>query len=85
MMNREEDLSKVFDRRWTANHNDDVKKAREEEHKFMDKMFNTKPREEKKVEVITPEMKVQNLQNNMTSANNFQKRVNLNNIKGRLK
>lgn len=84
-MNRNEDLSKVFDRRWTANHNDDVKKAREEERKFMNKMFNTNIREDKKVEVITPEMKAQNLQNNMNSASNFQKRVNLNNLKGNFK
>lgn len=84
-MNRQEDLSKVFDRTWTANHNDDIKKAKEQERKFMNKMFNTKPSEEKKVEVITPEMKVGNLQRNMTDANNFQKKINLNNIKGRFK
>ena len=26
-VNRQEDLTKVFDKRWKANHNDDVKKA----------------------------------------------------------
>ena len=29
-MNRQEDLTKVFDKRWKANHNDDVKKAIQE-------------------------------------------------------
>lgn len=40
-MNRQEDLTKVFDKRWKANHNDDVKKARDKEKDFMNKMFNT--------------------------------------------
>lgn len=41
-MNRQEDLIKVFDKRWKANHNDDVKNAKEKEKKFMNKMFNNK-------------------------------------------
>lgn len=41
-MNRNEDLTKVFDRTWKANHNNDVKEARAKEKKFWDKMFNVK-------------------------------------------
>ena len=50
--NRQEDLSKVFDKRWKANHNDDVKLAREKEKKFMNEMFGTNNREE--VKPLTP-------------------------------
>lgn len=41
-MNRQEDLSKVFDRTWTANHNDVAKRGRERERKFMNRMFGRK-------------------------------------------
>ena len=33
-MNRNEDLTKVFDRTWKANHNNDVKEARAKEKSF---------------------------------------------------
>ena len=47
-MNRQEDLSKVFDRTWNANHNDVAKRGREREVKFMNKMFQTNNFKEKK-------------------------------------
>ena len=37
-----EDLTRVFDRTWKANHNNDVKEARTKEKKFWNKMFNVK-------------------------------------------
>jgi hypothetical protein len=43
IQNRNKDLTQVFDQRWKANHDyDSVKKAREQEKKFTDKMFNVK-------------------------------------------
>ena len=42
MFQRNKDLSQVFDERWKAGHNNDVKRKREEEKQFIDKMFNVK-------------------------------------------
>ena len=36
-MQRNEDLTKVFDRTWKANHNNDVKEARSREKQFWNK------------------------------------------------
>lgn len=80
MFNRRlEDLTVVFDKRWKANHNNDVKIIREKEKKFMDKMFNvnnsvnnTKP--------LTPGERASNLQSNMDNFFNGQRQSNLNNI-----
>ncbi len=84
--NKLEDLTKVFDRTWKANHNDDVKEAREKEKKFIDKMFNVKtPLEEKKLpKPLTPNEQVSNLQRNMNSMNNFNNQNRINNIKGKI-
>jgi len=76
---RDEDLTKVFDRTWKANHNDVAKRGREKEKKFMDKMFNrgnsvniSKP--------LTPGERAENLHNNINNAFNGQRQSNLNNI-----
>ena len=76
---RQEDLTKVFDRNWKASHNDDVKIVRENEKKFMDKMFNNKNVviENKP---LTPGERASNLHNNMNNAFNGQRQSNLNNI-----
>ena len=50
-MNRQEDLSKVFDRTWNANHNDVAKRGREREVKFMNKMFQTNNFQRKEIEI----------------------------------
>lgn len=80
--NRQEDLTKVFDRNWKANHNDDVKKAREKERSFINRLFNVK--EDKKSSnnssYLTPNDRVNNLQNNMNSLNNFNNNIKVNNI-----
>ncbi|MGM9881963.1 MAG: hypothetical protein ACI31S_03885 [Bacilli bacterium] len=79
MNNRQEDLTKVFDRTWNANHNDVAKRGREREKAFVDKMFNVKnKKEEGRVE--TPEMKSQNLQKNINGAADFQRRTQINDI-----
>lgn len=81
-MNREEDLTKVFDRRWKANHDNGVKEAVEREKKFINKMFNVK--EEKKDNTyITPDMRASNLNKQINGANSFQKQNRINNIKGK--
>ena len=67
-MNRNEDLTKVFDRTWKANHNNDVKEARAKEKKFWDKMFNVKESNTSSRGVITPGEQVGNLQRNMNNA-----------------
>lgn len=80
-MERNEDLTKVFDRTWKANHNNDVKEARAKEKKFWNKMFNVKDSGNNNTsKVITPDMQVNNLQRNINSAASFQKKNNINNI-----
>lgn len=78
-MERNEDLTKVFDRTWKANHNNDVKEARSREKKFWNKMFNVKDNGNTG-KIVTPNMQVNNLQRNINDAANFQKRNNINNI-----
>lgn len=85
-MNRQEDLSKVFDRTWTANHNDMVKKAREKDKAFMDRMFNVnRGRINNQSKVVTPEMQVNELNKKMNENSNFQRQVKVNNILNRWK
>ena len=83
---RKEDLTKVFDRTWKANHNDDVKIAREREKDFMNRMFNVKPSLEKSnnLRPLTPSEQVDNLQKNMDGMNNFNNQNRLNAIRGRV-
>lgn len=69
---RREDLSKVFDRTWKANHNDMVKRGREKERQFMKKMFGNRP--------TTPEQRVETLHSNMNNVFMGQRQNNLNNI-----
>ena len=78
-MERNEDLTKVFDRTWKANHNNDVKEARTKEKKFWNKMFNVKESSTSDRKVVTPNSQVSNLQRNMNTAVGFQKRNNINN------
>lgn len=79
-MDRNEDLTRVFDRTWKANHNNDVKEARAKEKKFWNRMFNVKESNFSNRRVITPSERVEKLQRNMNSAADFQKRNNINNI-----
>lgn len=79
-MNRQEDLTKVFDRTWNANHNDVAKRGREREKTFMNKMFNIKSKEVTQTRVITPGERANNLQNNINSTASFQKKTQINNI-----
>lgn len=84
--NKLEDLSKVFDRTWKANHNDDVKKAREKEKNFIDKMFNVKkPLGDVSNTRVdnSPSNRVNELQRNMNSMNKFNNQNRINNIKGK--
>ena len=78
--NRQEDLTKVFDRTWNANHNDVAKRGREKERKFMNRMFNIKEDNNPQKKIITPGERASNLQNNMNSAASFQKQTQINNI-----
>ena len=79
-MDRNEDLTKVFDRRWKANHNDDVQRAREKEKKFMNKMFGGNTAITGKNKIVTPQDRLNNLQNNMNAANEAQKSMRVNSI-----
>lgn len=80
-MERNEDLTKVFDRTWKANHNNDVKEVRSREKKFWNKMLNVKDNDNANTrKIVTPNMQVDNLQKNINDAANFQKRNNINNI-----
>lgn len=82
-VNRQEDLTKVFDRRWKANHNDDVKKARDREKDFMNRMFNTNNISNNKV--ITPNDMARNLHNNMENASKGINQNKINRIVGKFK
>ena len=78
--NRQEDLIKVFDRTWSANHNDVAKRGREREKKFMDKMFNTKRIGNDVNRNLTPNQKAETLHDNMNNAFSGQRQNILNNI-----
>ena len=77
---RQEDLSKVFDRTWKANHNDVAKRGREREKNFMNKMFSSNRTQEQTSRALTPGQRAENLHNNINSAFNGQRHANLNNI-----
>lgn len=77
---RQEDLSKVFDRTWNANHNDVAKRGKEKEKRFMDKMFNTNSMQGNVNSAMTPGQRAEALHNNMNSAFNGQRQNNINNI-----
>ena len=77
---RQEDLSKVFDRTWKANHNDVAKRGREREKKFMDRMFNTNRMQGNVSRFLTPGQRAENLHNNMNNAFEGHRQNNLNNI-----
>ena len=79
-MKRQEDLTKVFDRTWNANHNDVAKRGREREKAFMNKMFNVKDTSKPQTKILTPGESAANLQNNINSTFNFQKQTQINNI-----
>lgn len=80
MLNKKvEDLTKVFDRTWRANHNDDVKMAREQEKNLMNKLYDN-GKANFKVERMTPSQEAQKLQNNMNNAFMANRSVNLGKI-----
>lgn len=85
--NRVDDLTKIFDKTWKANHNNDVKEIREKEKKLIDTMFNVKkPMDNSNTKTINPlsqQEQYQNRQKNMSSMNNFNNQSKLNSIKGR--
>ena len=77
---RQEDLSKVFDKTWKANHNDVVKRGREREVNFINKLFNVNKKHENVNRPLTPGQRAETLHNNMNNAFNGHKQNNLNNI-----
>ncbi len=74
---RQEDLSKVFDRTWKANHNDVAKRGREREKAFMNMMFGNKSQSNG---FLIPGKRAETLHNNMNNAFMAQRQNNLNNI-----
>lgn len=79
-MNRQEDLTKVFDKTWQANHNDVAKRGHQKEKEFMSRMFKTSNRPLNKVEKVTPDMQAKQLQSNINNASAFNRQVKVNNI-----
>lgn len=78
---RQEDLTKVFDRTWKANHNDVAKRAKEREKNFMNKMFNTNiSQRNDSNKPMTPGQRAETLQSNINNAFMGQRQSNLNNI-----
>lgn len=84
-MNRQDDLMNVFDKTWKANHNDDVKRAKENEKKFMDKMFNTGSKNVIGKVGNTPLERVNNLNNNIDNARRGFNQNKINGIVGKFK
>ena len=78
---RQDDLLKVFDKTWKANHNDVAKRGREKENKFMDRMFSVNGNKENGInQSLTPGQKAEELHKNMNNALYGQRQSNLNNI-----
>lgn len=75
---RQEDLSKVFDKTWQANHNDVAKRGKEREKKFMNKMFNTNSNIVNSS--LTPGQSAKKLQNDIDNAFNGYRQNTVNNI-----
>lgn len=76
--NRQEDLSKVFDRTWKANHNFASKRGREKEREFKDRMFKSVGQNINKP--LTPGQRAETLHNNINNAFTGQRKANINNI-----
>lgn len=70
IQNRNRDLTQVFNDRWKANHDyESVRKAKEQDKKFIDKMFNKKT-EEPKQQINYMEERLKRLQGNMNAVKN---------------
>ena len=83
---RQEDLSKVFDRTWKANHSDDIKKEKARKKSFIDKMFDIKDIQEEndsKLRPLSESEKLKNRQDNMNGIKELNDRAKLNDIKGK--
>ncbi len=83
-MDREEDLTRVFDKSWKANHNDDVKRAREKDRDFMNMMFSINNNKVNN-RALTPGEMVSNLHNNMENVNRGINQSKINRIVGKFK
>lgn len=75
--NRQEDLSKVFDKTWRANHNNTAELGRKHDREMMDKLYDKKVHP---FEKNTPSDSVGLLNKNMNTAFNAEKSAKLNNI-----
>lgn len=81
---RLEDLSKVVDRNWKANHNDDIKNAKIREKKFINRMFNVKDSNvENTLKTKTPNEQVKELQKNINGIRAFNNQNRNNSLRGK--
>lgn len=80
-MNRQEDLSKVFDRTWKANHSDMVTRERKREISFINKMFNVNDRSYKEsVNGNTPGMRALGLKKKIDTMSDIERKNRMDNI-----
>jgi len=72
IQNRNKDLTQIFDARWKANHNyEAVREAKEQDKRFIDKMFNNKKEEEKPTQNVNyMEERLKRLNDNMNALRN---------------
>ncbi len=85
MFGRNKDTSEIFDERWKANHNDDVKKARVHEKEFINRMFDVQTNSEiRKTAVGNMQRDFENLNKNIAMNNEFQRQNRFNNKKGNI-
>lgn len=75
-LNRNKDLTKVFDAKWKANHNDDVKRAKAKERAFINKLFDVEEDDFNSNNVEMPrvkssrEIQLERLERNMQALRN---------------
>ena len=73
MFKKNRDLTEVFDDRWKANHNDDVKKAKQREIDFINKMFDVKT--SKTPSRNSSQENLARLNKNIQDANNWNRQI----------
>ncbi len=73
MFKKNRDLTEIFDDRWKANHNDDVKQAKQREIEFINKMFDVKAT--KTTTCNNSQDNLERLNKNIQNANNWNRQI----------
>ena len=82
IVKRNKDLTEIFNENWKANHNDDVKIAREKEKEFWNKMFDVNSSGGNVVGNMQRDF--DNLNKNINSNNEIRRQNRINNLRGKM-